>query len=217
MNNALLLLLALPNTLRFNLHYFRLRDALRLPVIVSHRVVLKTLKGRVTLGKVKTGIVKIGFGDVALFDAARSRGIWSVRGEVSFKGKARIGHGNKFNVDGRLVIGHNVRMSAESAIVARTSVTIGDDSLISWDVLIMDSDFHPIYDAQGERINPDKPVAIGNRVWIGCRSLILKGVEIADGAIVAASTTLNRPMTTPNAILGGSPPEVIRDGIRWEH
>lgn len=217
MNNALLLLLALPNTLRFNFRYFRLADAIRLPVIVSHRVWLKTLSGRVVLGKVKTGIVKIGFGDVGLFDAARSRAIWSVRGLVAFNGKTRIGHGNKLNVDGQLTLGHNFRMSAESAIVARDSVSIGDDVLISWDVLIMDSDFHPIYDADGTRINPDKPVTIGNKVWIGCRSLILKGVDIADGVIVAASTTLTRSATTPSAIVGGNPPVVVREHVRWEH
>jgi acetyltransferase-like isoleucine patch superfamily enzyme len=54
-------------------------------------------------------------------------------------------------------------------------------------------------------------------VWIGCRTLILKGVDIADGVVLAASTTLTRSIDAQNSIVGGEPARVIKENIRWQH
>lgn len=211
-----LLLLGLPRTLRFNLRYFPLRTALRLPVLVSHRVWLRELGGEVHLGSARTGAVRIGFGDVGIFDQQRSRTIWQVSGIVTFAGTADIGHGSRIAVTGTLLLGDGVQMVAESAIVAQRAVAIGDGCLISWDVLIIDTDGHEIYDARGTRINSAAPIAIGNSVWLGCRSVVLKGVRIADGVVVAAAATVTRPVESPNVIVGGSPARVVKENIRWK-
>ena len=212
----ILLLLGLPKTLLFNLRYFPLRTALRLPVLVSHRVWLLELGGTVRLGAVRTGVVKIGFGDVGIFDQHRSRTIWQVLGTVSFAGSADIGHGSRISVTGVLFLGDGVQMVAESAIVAQRAVAIGKGCLISWDVLIIDTDGHPIYDARGTHINAPAPISIGNDVWLGCRSVVLKGVRIADGVVVAAASTVTRPVEAPNVIVGGSPARVVKENIRWK-
>ena len=75
------ILRSIPKTFRFNLHYFPLKTALKLPVIVSHRTYLRELHGKVELPeKVETAMVKIGFGDVGHYDRKRSRSIWQVSG-----------------------------------------------------------------------------------------------------------------------------------------
>ena len=216
LRKLLLLMLGLPKTVLFNLRYFPLGTAIRLPVFVSHRVWLMDLSGEVRLGVVRTGAVKIGFGEVGIFDQHRSRTIWQVTGVVEFAGAADIGHGSKISASGTLVIGNGVQIAAESAIVAQHGVYIGDNTLISWEVLIIDTDGHPVYDAAGRRINPPAPIRIGRSVWLGCRSVVLKGVQIADGVVVAAAATVTRPVLAPNVIAGGSPARVIREGIRWK-
>lgn len=55
----------------------------------------------------------------------------------------------------------------------------------------------------------DKPCCIGNDVWIGCNSTILRGVTIGDGAIVAANALVNRDVP-PYAIVGGVPARIIK-------
>jgi hypothetical protein len=81
------ILLSLPKTLRFNLHYFPLKIALKLPVFVSHRTFLRELHGKIMLPeKVNTAMIKIGFGDVGHYDRKRSRSIWQVSGTVAFGG-----------------------------------------------------------------------------------------------------------------------------------
>lgn len=211
----LLVARGLPKTLLFNFRYFPLRTALRLPVLVSHRVWLMRLGGQVRLGDTRTGSVRIGFGEVGIFDQHRSRTIWQVEGTVDFKGRADLGHGSKICVSGTLVVGREVSISAESAIVATHRVQIGDQAVISWDVLIMDTDQHGVYDASGRQTNRAMPVSIGNAVWIGCRSLVLKGVQIADGVVVAAASTITRSVESPNVVAGGHPLRVLRENIRW--
>ena len=215
LRNMLLFARGLPKTLVFNLRYFPLRTAIRLPVLVSHRVWLSRLGGEIRLADARTGAVRIGFGDIGIFDRQRSRTIWQVTGKVDFRGRARINHGCKISVTGTLVVGDDVTIVAESSIVAQRHVQIGDRTLISWDVLIMDSDMHPLYDAGGRLVNGPVPVFIGDAVWIGCRSLVLKGVEIADGVVVAAATTLTRSVTSPKVVAGGHPARVLRENVSW--
>ena len=137
---------SIPKTLRFNLHYFPFKTALKLPVVVSHRTFLRELHGKVELpDKVETAMVKIGFGDVGHYDRKRSRSIWQVSGTVSFGGKASIGHGSKLSVRGDLKLGAGFNMTAESTIVCAKDIRFGDDCLLSWDILVMDTDEHPLY------------------------------------------------------------------------
>lgn len=53
------------------------------------------------------------------------------------------------------------------------------------------------------------PIAIGNDVWIGARAIVLDGVTIGDGAIVAAGAVVTKDVP-PYAIVGGVPARIIR-------
>ena len=209
---------SIPKTLRFNLHYFPLKTALKLPVIVSHCTFLRELHGKVELPEnVETAMVKIGFGDVGHYDRKRSRGIWQVSGIVSFGGKAIIGHGSKLSVRGNLKFGAGFNMTAESTIVCAKEIRFGDDCLLSWDILVMDTDEHPLYNKENERINPDKAIVVGNHVWIGCKCVLLKGAEVPDNTVLAAGTLLKSAFSGENQVIGGNPPSVLKNEIHWEH
>jgi len=212
------ILLSLPKTLRFNFHYFPLKTALKLPVFVSHRTFLRELHGKIMLPeKVNTAMIKIGFGDVGHYDRKRSRSIWQVSGTVAFGGKASIGHGSKLSVRGNLTLGADFNMTAESTIVCAHQISFGKDCLLSWDILIMDTDEHPIINQDGIRTNPDKPILVGNHVWIGCKCTLLKGTEIPNNTVVAAGTLLTSAFSGKNQIVGGNPPTILKNNVRWEH
>ena len=212
------ILRSIPKTLRFNLHYFPLKTALKLPVVVSHRTYLRELHGKVELPeKVERAMIKIGFGDVGHYDRKRSRGIWQVSGTVSFGGKASIGHGSKISVRGALKLGADFNMTAESTIVCAKEIRFGNDCLLSWDILVMDTDEHPLYNKDNERINPDKAIHVGDHVWIGCKCVLLKGAEVPNNTVVAASTLLTSSFSGEHQVIGGNPPTVLKQDIRWEH
>ena len=209
---------SIPKTLRFNFHYFPFATAMKLPVIVSHRTYLRELHGKVELPeKVERAMVKIGFGDVGHYDRKRSRGIWQVSGTVSFGGKASIGHGSKLSVRGNLNMGAGFNMTAESTIVCANEITFGDDCLLAWDVLVMDTDEHPLFNKDNERINPDKPIIVGNHVWIGCKCVLLKGAEVPNDTVLAAGTLLKSAFAGENQVIGGNPPSILKREVHWEH
>jgi acetyltransferase-like isoleucine patch superfamily enzyme len=208
-----------PKTIYFNFKYLKIRQAVKLPVLVSKNVSLNAVLGRVHLNcQLKTGLVKIGFGNVGIFDKRRSKTIWEVYGDVTFEGNAMIGHGSKIVVgeDASLIFGENLKVTAESSIVAFKRVQIGNNCLLSWDTLLMDTDFHKVKNDNGEIINCPQPIIIGDHVWIGCRSVILKGSVIPNNSIVAINSLVNKELLIENCIYGGSPVKCLRENISWE-
>ncbi len=103
-----------------------------------------------------------------------------------------------------LKIGNGTYLNRNTLIVAQERVEIGRDCKIAWDVVIMDSDLHPI---QGT-VMENKPVVIEDNVWIGCRCIILKGVRIGAGAVIAAGSVVTKSVP-PNTIVGGVPARVL--------
>jgi len=107
---------------------------------------------------------------------------------------------------GRLSIGTGTYLNRNTEVIAWTEVSIGRDCMIGWDVLIMDTDQHPL---PGRDLD-NRPVRIGDGVWIGARATILKGVRIGDGAIVGACAVVTRDVpagavvTGPSALTRGS-------------
>lgn len=207
-----------PKTIYFNFRYLPWRQAIRFPFWISSRTYLREVKGDITIkGDIHTGMIRIGYGDIGIFDNKRSRTIWKVSGKVVFEGKAEIGHGSKISVgdSGLLQFGKNFSLTAESSIIAYKKVVFGDDCLLSWDILIMDTDFHPITNAQSEIQNPPSEIIIGNAVWIGCRSLVLKGSVIPDGCIIAANSLITKKLSGTNQIFGNQPLSVLAQNISW--
>jgi len=109
-----------------------------------------------------------------------------------------------------------------SKIICADNIKIGNDVLISWGCTIVDHNSHSINFS--ERNNDvkewlegrkdwthvvTKPVIIQDKVWIGFNSIILKGITIGEGAIVAAGSVVTQ--NVPGySIVGGNPAKIIR-------
>jgi acetyltransferase-like isoleucine patch superfamily enzyme len=203
----------------FCLHYFPIKEAIKIPILLSNRVKLHTLRGKIIIksDKIIPFMIKIGFGDVGIFDKYYIRSIWQNEGEVIFMGKASIGHGSKLSIgkNGQLVLGDNFKITSNSSIICTKKISIGMGCLISWDVLIMDTDFHKIF-INSVFVNKDSEIIIGEKVWICCRVLILKGSYIPNGNIIASNTTINKKYTEEFVLLAGNPASIIRHNILWE-
>ena len=134
--------------------------------------------------------------------------------------------GSKLIVHKRLVIlsggvlhlGKNAVLSVKSAwinhgskIFCAESISIGEKCLIAPDVVIMDSDVHPLTE-DGAQQNPSKPIVIGDNVWICMGAKILKGVTIGDGAVIAAGAVVTKDVPA-NTLVAGVPARVIKRNV----
>lgn len=200
-----------PRTIFFNFYYLPFSQAIRFPIIVSHRTRFQSLKGKITVPKdAKTAKIKLGFGIVQCADNRFSRFFWNLQksGTIEFGNNIKIGTGCKLHVSGKLTIGNRVNFTGECSLTCQKEITFGDRCLISWRTIIMDTDFHAIENEAGERINPDSPIHIGDKVWICANTTVLKGVSIGSNSIVSASANVVSSFAS-NSIIGGNPAKQI--------
>lgn len=115
----------------------------------------------------------------------------------------------------RVYVGDNTYLADFSNVLAIQEVNIGKNCAISWHVLFMDTSSHP-FGYKGE-IPTTKvaPIKVEDHVWIGCRAVILKGVNIGTGAIVANNAVVTKDVP-PYTLVGGNPARVIKEDVIWE-
>ena len=221
MKKALKLLLRLNlKTIYFNLKYFPFKVAIKLPVLIGSKVFLSRMNGRVIInGPISTGLIQIGYGKVCITDFKRSRAILEIDGDLIFNGRAFIMQGCKINImqNAQLIIGDDFNMSVECVIIVEKKIQIGKSSGISWESLVMDTDFHHIYDEDGVEFNQPKEIIIGDKVWVGCKCTLLKGAEIPSGSIVAANSMVTKKLSGEKSIFGGNPIRTLKSNITWKY
>lgn len=113
--------------------------------------------------------------------------------------------GAKFYDPRGVTIGEDTIIGEGVTLDGRARIVIGDHVDLATDVMIFNSE-HDIEDENFKAV--DHPVVIGDYVFIGPRSIILPGVKIGQGAIVAAGAVVSRDVA-PSAVVGGVPAKTI--------
>ncbi|WP_322760802.1 acyltransferase [Frankia sp. Cr2] len=135
-------------------------------------------------------------------------------GRLRCEGIASVQRGARIVVDsGLLQLGHNVNINGFAKILVRERVSIGAGCTISWDTQILDNDFHPMT-VDGVEQPMSAPVILEDRVWIGTGAIVLKGVTIGEGAVVAAGALVTRDVP-PKTIVAGSPAKIVGQVDSW--
>lgn len=105
-----------------------------------------------------------------------------------------------------LTVGSRSRING-AHISVKKAMVIGKNVRIGPYTLIMDSDFHDVYDrGRGGKAGE---VHIGDDVWIASKVTILKGVKIGTGAIVCAGAVVTKDVA-PFSMVGGVPARLIK-------
>lgn len=134
--------------------------------------------------------------------------------ELCCGGVVSLQRGVRVVVDsGRLSIGHGTNVNGLTKILVAEEVTIGAECTLSWDVQILDNDFHRLT-IRGIERPMSAPVRVGDRVWIGTGAIVLKGVTIGNGAVVAAGAVVTRDVAA-GAIVAGVPAQQVGAADSW--
>lgn len=117
--------------------------------------------------------------------------------------------------NGLVQIGDNTRIYDNTKIISGTGlggcmasddvnkIIIGQNCLISEDVVFRNTDSHPIFSIDGDVLNtPIKGITVENNIWIGHRASILKNVTIGSGSIIALGAVISRNVPKNNVARG---------------
>lgn len=121
------------------------------------------------------------------------------------------GEGNQIHIGERSIVGAGLIMAHHG-----TSISIGTDCLLSGEVNIRTSDSHSILNQHGQRINPEKDIRIGDRVWFGKDVTVMKGCVIGNDVVVGTRSVVSKPVSS-NTVVAGIPARVIRENTTWCH
>lgn len=142
------------------------------------------------------------------------------------KSNARIYGELSACLNGIIEIGTYTHIGPGTKILCVNSVKIGNYTTIAPNVKIIDNNNHPInpLDRKIMSVVPpgakekswlyseNKPIFIGDLVWIGENSYILKGVTIGDNSIVAANSVVTKNVPA-NSMVAGNPAKVVKENI----
>lgn len=203
---------------------------MKLQVLIFKGIKLNLLKLSFKYSYVIT-VIKLWFNGVDIPKKMVAKGIpilsVSTKGQLKIAEKFKFNSGLYYNMIGRqyklmiivgykgiLIIGSNVGIS-NSTIVCHHSIIIGNNVLIGGNCAIYDTDFHNLdvieRTADKEDLNKVKvkPVHIGDSVFIGAHSTILKGVSVGNNSIIGACSVVTKNVPR-NEVWAGNPAKFIK-------
>jgi acetyltransferase-like isoleucine patch superfamily enzyme len=207
---------AFRNSLRINFKCFDTKTAKQFPIYVSANYVLKSLEGKIVLpNKWHTGIVQLGTYEIGTYDTKSDKGILDLkpRSQLVFEGKALLGVGCRISINenATLTLGDDFTITAASTIICSNKIHFGAGCLLSWEILIMDSDLHTLLPKSTKL----EEVYIGAKNWIGARSTILKSTKTGEGCVIGANSLLSATFGD-RLLIAGNPAKVLKDNVSWE-
>jgi acetyltransferase-like isoleucine patch superfamily enzyme len=183
-------------------------------------------------------------GPVRLRIHKRSTAVWTIQGRLTlhpwFEGRGAVvislGPHSRLEMGGDLDLGDDVRfrvhnhgvlrlggkgphgfagITSRCTILARQSVELGKDVVLSWHTFVTDSDWHPMAGAMGV-----EPVRIDDHVLVSPGSSVLKGAHVGRDSVVAGQSVVLRGQYPPRSLLAGNPAKPVpakRDVWAWSY
>lgn len=201
-------------TVRFNCHYFGFKGIFRPFAIIAKGVQFKRLSGKVIVEKKRACFLVVGFPSLGIANDRTYCGVIDIAGTLIIRGKTVFGAGSSISIGdyGMLDIG-GLNINGNTKIICNKSIKIGEGCLFSWGGYLMDCDFHRIYQ-NGCLINCDRPIVIGDSVWLGMNSVVLKGAQIPSGSVVAAGSIVTKVLPYKNTIYKSN--KILKRNIEWK-
>ena len=201
-------------TVIVNFRLLPFKQAIHLPFVVYGPLQLNISNAKILLNVKPTfGLIKWGY-NVDFFVPSKAPSmLMMINGTININGPVRISSGCVFRISGNLNLGSCCRIGGGSKILCNNYVTIGDYSALAFGTIVCDTNFHYIQYERSVK-NCDGTVLIGNLVFIGNNSSIVKGAKLPDYTIVSSKSYVNKDFldSKKGILLVGAPARIIREG-----
>lgn len=203
----------LHRSIYFNFHYLPFNQACKLPILLYKPHFIK-LSGKVVIDadNIKFGMIRMG---VLINTCNPNNGItFDIDGNLIFKGPAVFANDSYIMIrdNGTITLGKN--LDANCKLKCANSIEVGDNTVIAYETMIMDSDWHALTDiVTGKLLKKTSFVKIGSYNFISYRCIINRGTITPDYCTVTACSTLNKKYDfEPYSLIGGNPCKLIDEG-----
>lgn len=212
------ILLHIPRSIYYNIKLLDFKIALRCPIFIHNSVKVNIGKNaRIVINQnIHSGMVKLGFNTTNFYDPAFDKSVFTILGEWNINGSVTIGPKSRISIGKNVLLKTwNLWITGGILLIVRKKIQLGNNSVLSWNITMMDHDAHGIFDNDGNRTNIEKDIIIGDRVWIGCNSMILKGTHLSNDIVVGANSLVCKKVKESNIVLAGSPVEIKKHNVSW--
>ena len=190
--------LKLFKTLYFNLRVLPFYQAIKFPIYIYGNIKFPMLQGSVIINsEIRRGMIKIGPA-IDPFCIHTSSGFISIfpQGILEFNGPAIIGADSVVQIlnDGKIILGKCVKCCSSVKIICNDSyIHIGDFSIITFNSIVMNSNFHHIIDVVHNTVSrATMPIEIGEKCWIANNCTIAAGTKLKSGTTIASGSYVNK-------------------------
>lgn len=204
-------------TVWLNLKALPFRQAVRLPMLASWNVKVQAV-GRITIAQpVTPGMISIGVIRIEPWETNQDQILLTNQGHIHFGGRTKIHPGARITVfeGAELTLGERVLIGNKNRIVCTRNITMGHDVRFSWEGQLFDTDFHFLTNLKtGHVSHRQRPVSIGDNVFIGNRCTIGKGTILPEGAVVSCCSKVSGDYSTEgeHPLIVGNPARVVGTG-----
>lgn len=208
----------LPRSFYYNLIFFNISTAIRCPLFIHNNVKIQRGENSqifINCNK-KSGLIKIGFNATNFYSSSFDKSVFTILGTWIINGKVDIGPKSRISIGSNaILVTHRLWVTGELLMIIRKKVYCAENVLMAWHITIMDHDAHRIFNIENERINPEKDIYLGENIWIGCNTTILKGTSLKRDIIIGAGSVVATKINEVGVVLAGNPARIIKKDVTW--
>ena len=206
----------LPQTIYFNFHYLPFGQAIKLPIILRKPRFVR-LKGKVSIENDNVRFGMIVLGKFVNTCNPKNGTIFDIDGNLTFKGEAVFANNSAIMIQDNGTITIGVGMDCAGQLKCAKSIEIGNDCVIAYNTMVMDSDWHALTDiVTGKLVKKTVPVKIGNNNFISFNCLVTKGTVTPDFRTFTYNSHLCKKYNVePYSLLGGNPCVLLDEGYYY--
>lgn len=204
-------------SLFFCLRHLPFKQAIKIPILIHPLVKVRMGKDArfVFPGKIWRSMLSFGFESTKGCSNCKSQIFMKDKAEFIIEGSAVMARGTRIVLyGGQLRLGHHFFCNGDCMFQSTSSIKIGRDNMYGWGIRFNTSDGHAFF-VDGQQHPMEADIEIGDKVWIASYCNIAKGVQIADGSVVAQSSLVTKAFKEKNILIGGVPAKKLKDNISW--
>ena len=204
-------------TIFFNFYHLPFNQAIKLPIWLYKAKLYDLFKGKVEIDShsIKPGMIRLGFMGGHMYPNNGIQ-IWN-KGKIIFHGRCAIGNNSSIitGKEGVLEFGEDFIASVAARIMCYIGVKFGDYVRLGYEIMLMDTNFHPLYDMEKKRFKRAYgKIEIGDYNWFGAQCFIMHSVKTPERCIFGARSMLTRGSQFESyCVHGGSPLRVLNRNV----